>query len=479
MKSLEADYSSQFLFPKSLEDFVSADHPARFIREVVEQLSDSGSIELEWREDDGKGRPSYSRWLLLRVWLYAYLNSTVASRRVEAMCRDNVGMMWLAGLRVPDHNSLWRFWSLNKKAIKKIYRQSVKMAWELGLVGLALHAVDGTRLQAQASTRTAWKKRSLNDFLTQLDNKIEQLEREAGKSQPEQSLGLPEELQDARELRTRIQEKLKVLDELGREIHNPNETEAAPMKMASGGTRIGYNAQIVVDEKASVIVAETTLTDPADQGHLMEMMDLVEEEFGRTAAETVADGGYNTEQTLVEAHQKNRAITVAAGPADAESNPDNPYHPSQFTFDGERNIYICPQNRVLGWSGKTKKKHKTVDVYRGLECGSCPVRDQCTPSKRGRAIERSEHHALVEAHRQKRRSTEGQKTIKRRGAIVERPFACIKVGQRFTRFLVRGLEAAAAQWTWICTAWNLKVLYREWVKQRQNARRMALDPLPA
>jgi hypothetical protein len=265
---------------------------------------------------------------------------------------------------------------------------------------------------------------------------------------------------------------------LGREFHNPSDTEAVPMKMATGGTRLGYNGQIVVDEKASIIVAQTTLDDPADQGHMMEMMDLVEEEFGHTAAETVADGGYNTEQTFVQAHEQNRSITVAAGPADAESNPDDPYHPSHFTFEAERNLYLCPQNRELGWSGKTKKKHKTVDLYRGTECGSCPVRDQCTSSKRGRTIERSENYTIVERHRQKRRSPEGRQTLKRRGAIVERVFACIKIGQRFTRFLVHGLEGAAAQWTWMCTAHNLKVLYREWADRTRTARRLCPSVAP-
>ena len=88
MKAIDADFSKTFLFPPALEDFLPSDHPARFVRELVEYLLPS--LELKWKKEDGEGRPPFASALLLRVWVYGYLHRITTVRKLEAACKEHV-----------------------------------------------------------------------------------------------------------------------------------------------------------------------------------------------------------------------------------------------------------------------------------------------------------------------------------------------------------------------------------------------------
>ncbi len=467
MEPIDADYSKRFLFPPALEDFVPAGHPARFIREFVDCVLADDEVRLTWREGAGEGRPPYSSALLLRVWLYGYLVGLTSTRKVAAACRDNVGMMWLTGLHGPDHNTLWRFWASNRKQIRQVFRQTVKVAAQAGMVSMVLHAVDGSKIQSRASSREAWDRKKLEKLLARTDEKIAELEAAIeADGEPADGFEIPAALQAAHAMKAVIAQKLEVLRSEERERYNPVDPDAQFMKLASGATRLAYNGQVVVDAANSIIVAENLITSPSDQGQLTPMLDLVEEQLGRTAQETVADGGYNTDQALIDAHASERAVTLAAGPADPESNLDKPYHASRFTYDSASDTYMCPQGQTLRFDEqKWKGGGRVVAVYRTSACLSCQVLDQCTRSKQGRTIERNPNQALIDRNRERRRSDAGRARLKRRAAVVERVFACIKGPAGFIRFTFHGLLSVAAQWTWVCTAQNLRILFARWRKE--------------
>jgi transposase len=171
-KDIRADYSQTFLLPLSLENWVGVNHPARFIRDFVASI-DFESLGFRVPQLS-TGRPPYSADLLLSVWLYGYLNRIRSSRGLERACRERVSLLWLTGMNSPDHNTLWRFWSLNKTALRVVFRQVVVVAYDSGLVGLAVHAVDGTKIRACSSSRSGCHKKELGEMLKHLDVSIEQ-----------------------------------------------------------------------------------------------------------------------------------------------------------------------------------------------------------------------------------------------------------------------------------------------------------------
>src|SRR5579872_5780684 len=115
------DYGQQFLFPPALEDWVPADHPARFLREFVDQLDlPALGFALPVAVE---GRPPYAPGLLLKIWLYGYFHRIRSTRKLETACREHLSLLWLTGFIQPDHNSLWRFWRDNKKALRAVFKQ--------------------------------------------------------------------------------------------------------------------------------------------------------------------------------------------------------------------------------------------------------------------------------------------------------------------------------------------------------------------
>ena len=240
------------------------------------------------------GRPPYSADLLLSVWLYGYLNRIRSSRQLERACREHVSLLWLTGMNSPDHNTLWRFWRANREALRSVFRQVVLVAYDSGLVGLAVHAVDGTKIRACSSSRSGCHKKELEEMLKHLDVSIDEAISEIESSEASESgeSRLPESLVDAASRRAEIKKSLAKLEQLDRKHYHPGEEDARMMLMGKG-VDFGYNAQAVVDSESFLITAAEVVTDESDNELLVDMVEEVKQNLVEAAEETVADGGYN------------------------------------------------------------------------------------------------------------------------------------------------------------------------------------------
>jgi transposase len=212
---IEADYSKRYLMPPSVEEWVSADHFARFIREFVDNLN---CTELGFKARKCiQGRPNYSTSLLLKVWLYGYFEQIYSSRKLEKACRDFMPLIWLTDMNYPDHNTIWRFFKNNREAMKGVFKQTVKLAIKSDMVGFALQAVDGTKIKANKSKYRAVHKRDLEDLLSKLDESVEQVVKTIeGTEEQESDFSsdkLPKDLCNENALKKAIQKGLSALSE--------------------------------------------------------------------------------------------------------------------------------------------------------------------------------------------------------------------------------------------------------------------------
>jgi len=457
-----ADYSQTFLLPPSLEDWVDADHPARFIRDFVESLD----IEsLGFRMPLGEtGRPPYSNQLLLSVWLFGYVQKIRSSRSLERACRETMSLLWLTGMNSPDHNTLWRFYSHNKGPLRRVFRQLVGVACSSGLVGLVVHAVDGTKVRSRSSDAGAWHQQDLEALLKSVDSSLDAIMSEIESSEVSESgeYRLPEALVDARERRAEIQRALSQLAEIEREHMHPGEPEARMMR-SGGRTHLGYNAQAVVDRDSELIVAEDVVNAESDNELLVEMVDDVVGNVGAAAEETVGDGGYYSPGQLAQAEERGHGVLV---PVPESTGNRGRYDRRHFRYDEIADVYICPEGKPLTyWRTRLNPRGKyLVRHYLCRHGKGCPVRSDCCSYRKGRVILRGKHEGAVSRQREKQKSDGKQELMKSRKWIVEPVFGQIKENMGFRRFTVRGIENVRTQWSLICTAFNLKKLYRYWLE---------------
>jgi transposase len=291
------------LLAQSLEDWVSGDHPARFIREFVDAL-DPVELGFGGRKSD-EGRPSYANDLLLKVWLYGYLARIRSTRELERACREHLSLLWLTGRHAPDHNTLWRFWNENRGALRKVFRVGVQVAAAQGLVGLICHAVDGTKIRAVGSRRTVEHQDVLEKMLARVEGELERMEAaiEAAELEPGGDYRLPEGLREAEKLRAAIMDSFAKMRQAERAHLHPQEPEARLMP-CEGRMEPAYNAQAVVDAQASIIVAAEAVPAEGDSAQLVPMLKEVEANLGAVAKDTVADGGYSSGPQLEEAQAR-------------------------------------------------------------------------------------------------------------------------------------------------------------------------------
>lgn len=457
---ISPDYGQQFLFPPALEDWVPKDHPVRFLREFVDQL-DLAALGFAMPISN-EGRPAYASGLLLKIWLYGYHCRIRSTRKLEAACRDQLPLIWLSGMIVPDHNSLWRFWRDNKKALRQLFKQSIRLALDAGLVGLVLQAVDGTKIQAAASAQGGWTKEKMKKLLAALEGELneaeEQLEKE-GQAPEGTAYRLPEKLEDRQSLRETIRAGLNQLAQAGGTHYHPKEPQARRMK-SQGKHPFAYNAQAVMDQSYGVVVAAEITDEQDDSNQLVRM---VKQAQRNTAALgpvlTVADGSYGTGAQIAEAVKQR--LNVLVNPKEGGRKKDHGYSARHFHYDPATATVTCPQNQSLDFGGEARVKGQIIKKYR-CHVANCPAAKWCQDSKGRRVIEIWNHTPAVQAMRARLTQASVQQQLKKRGEIIERHFGHIKEHDGFRRWTVRGMENVRTQWALINLVSNLRVLYRHW-----------------
>jgi transposase len=465
---IRADYGQLYLLPPRLEDWLPADHPARFVRDFVEALD---LAEVGFKVPEAlDGRPPYAADLLLKVWVYGYYSKVRSSRALERACLDSIAMVWLTGNHAPDHNTLWRFWRENRVALRALFKRSVEVAVKSDLVSLVLQAVDGTKIAAQSSTATAWRKDILEKKLERLDEVIEEIlaQTERNEAAETGSCRLPAALSEAGQRREVIAAALKELGAADRKMMHPKEPEAVVVPCAEG-KKLGYNAQAVTEAKNHLIVAAEVVGEENDQKQLAPMMAAAEQNTGKRAQMTVADAGYFTGRQIEQAEREERNVLVNA--PSVYQGDGGRFHRANFAYDAERDEFVCPLGERLSyWRDHPPEpgQEAPTRVYRCRSGPSCASRTACTQQAAGRTINKDCYYEAVRRQIVQQNEPGNRRLLRQRRQIAELPFARIKHLMGFRRWTVRGLDNVAAQWNLLCTTLNLKILHGIWKKGQLN-----------
>ena len=341
-----------WMLPPTLDELLPLNHPARFVAEFVDALDRDAWAELgEDIEGDSMGAPAYHPRALLSVWLYGFMTGVRSCRKLEAACRDQIPYLWLTGWQHPDHNTLWRFYKGHRQAMRKLFERTVRTAVAMKLVDLAVQAVDGTKVVANASVNRSYDVEGLRGLLERLERAIEDLEAQNEGGEDAAAVHLPEELADKEVLREQVRQAMADLTSQKRHKRiNLTDPEARLMK-GRQGIVAGYNAQAMVspmepDRGATgMLVTAVDVVDQAnDNAMLVPMMEQAEETTGTKSQMTLADTGYFAASHLQECSRRGQHVVVSES---RQRFLKDPYHKDQFTYHEQSDSFTCPQGQAL------------------------------------------------------------------------------------------------------------------------------------
>jgi len=468
-----------WLLPPTLGELIPDDHPARFIAEFVDSLDRVAWTQLGIGPDgEALGAPAYHPRALLSVWLYGFMTGTRSSRKLETACRDQVSYLWLTGWQHPDHNTLWRFYQAHRQPMRRLLKYTVATAMELKLIDLAVQAVDGTKILANAARDRIYDAAGLKQLLERTEAAIAEMEaqNEAGEDTPPPRL--PEEMQQAQALRQQVREAMSRLEkDEGLVRINLTDTDSQLMKGRDGIIN-GYNAQAMVSPLAvetakgsgMLITAANVVNTAADSGQLVPMLDQAEELTGGRVPTTLADGGYHTAANLEAGKHRGQTLVMAERYQGAAKDP---YFKDQFHYDAETDSYLCPKGHRLRFRGfrrckSTSSGQNRVYYASRTVCRSCPAFGVCTrDTHAGRALWIGPSDMLLREHRQWMKTDEARNLYARRQQLSEPTFGILKDQMGARRFLLRGLVNVCAEFTLMATAFNLRTLSRVWKRVKK------------
>jgi transposase/DNA-binding transcriptional MerR regulator len=455
------DREQQILFPETLDEYVSPENPVRFIDAFVAQL-EMAKLGFERAVPAREGAPGYDPRDLLKLFIYGYLNKTRSSRRLERETHRNLEVIWLLRRLRPDHKAIAEFRRKHPKALKQVSREFVLLCRKLDLFSAQLVFIDGAKFRAVNSKDRNFTVPKLQILLARIDANIEQYlaALEARDAQEEEQPGatepkLQEKLKAFQERREEYEQYLKYLQESGESQLSLTDPESRLMKL-HGDQKVCFNAQIAVDAKHHLIVADDVTNEVNDLEQLAPMAKAAMQALEVETLDAAADAGYHNGVEVVECEANGITPWVPRPKSSSKNEKKGLYTKEAFTYSPEQDAYHCPAGQWLGFSTQSEQEDGRILRYYSNwpACAACPLRARCTESKQGRRIMRTPEEPRLEAMGQRMEEEPG--LMLQRKSVVEHPFGTMKWWWDGGYFLLKGLTKVRGEFSLMTLAYNLR-----------------------
>jgi transposase len=458
MKYIQGQDRDQIqIFPVSLESSIDKTNEVRIIDAFVDSLNlEELGFKVDFTEE---GRPAYHPGDLLKLYIYGYLNRIRSSRQFEKECYRNIEVMWLLRYLKPDHNTISNFRRDNPKSIKKVFRKTVEIARYFKLIGGTLLAGDSTKLRAQNSKKNNFNQKKIDRHKEYIENKLDEYEAALSESDGDQKQEIKKEIDKQLSRKEKYEKLEQTLAESGQSQISTSDPESRQMITRNNITEVAYNIQTTVDAKNNLPI-DYKVTNENDSKAMGKMLPRAKTILGSNDFTALYDKGYHTGSEFKIADTLGIEVMVAVPGIPSSSNAPNPlYNVEHFQYDEEKDIYICPQKHELTSNGTWYRREAArFKQYKISKCKNCPVRPECTTSKRnGKIVQRSEYQTYIEQN--KYRINENKNYYRRRQAIVEHPYGTIKRQWGFSYIITKKfIKRAESDVGFMFTAYNLRRL---------------------
>jgi transposase len=303
--------SQSVLFPERLEDWIAEDNPVRAVDAFVEEL-DLVQLGFAGAEPATTGRPAYHPAVLLKIYIYGYLNRIPSSRRLERETQRNVELMWLTGRLAPDFKTIADFRRDNGEAVRRVCREFIELSRQLGLFGDAVVAIDGSKFKAVNNRDKNFTPHKLKARMQQLEESIGRYLADLDRADREPASVPAARVSQLKEKIATVKEQVRKLRSIERQLlvapHQQvslTDPDARSMATSGRGTGIvGYNVQAVVDTEHHMIIAHEVTNVGHDRTQLAALARMGREAIGQEKMTVLADRGYFKAEEILQCVQE-------------------------------------------------------------------------------------------------------------------------------------------------------------------------------
>jgi len=444
----------------SLDQMVDKEAFVRIIDAFVDTL-DLYSFGFENSKLNKEGRPPFHPSILLKLYLYGYQHGIRSCRKLEHASKVNVEVMWLLKGLQPHYKTIANFRKYNSKPFRMVFRAFVSTLKDWKLVDGKQIAIDSFKVRAQNSLKNNFNQKKLDRHFEYIDSKInEYLEQLGENDDPEQLARLQSKINHQVNNWNKYYDLQEELERSGEDQLSKVDPDAKAVVLHRNIVNVGYNVQAVSDSLHKMVVGIDTGT-VNDTHELSPMVGLAQQNLGVNKMHVLADKGYHTGREL-EACEKIGVTTFVSPKANSANKQYKVFPMESFKYHPGSDTYRCPNNAILRsngtWYERNTRARKRNWVkfkhYKTKSCLTCPIKDQCTSSPRGRVIQRSIHQGAID--RNNRRVNANPEYYRNRQQIIEHQFGTIKRQWGFTHVLVRGKEKVLGEVSLLFTAYNLR-----------------------
>ena len=447
------------MFPARLDDYIGEDNPVRAVDVFVDGL-DLDKLGFVRVQPLDIGRPSYHPRMMLKLYIYGYLNRVPSSRRLERECQRNIEVIWLTGQLAPDFKTIADFRKDNGKAIREVCRAFVVLCRKLDLLSEASVAIDGSKFKAVNArdknfTEAKMKRRleRIDESITRYLSQLETADRH-GDAVPAAKV---ERLQGKIE---KLKEEIVRLNEINEQMMKSEDkqislTDPDARSMATSGKDtgiVGYNLQIAVDTQHHLIVAHEVTNVGTDRHQLANMAEQAREEMAVETLDVVADRGYYEGREIKACEDAGITVTLPK-PQTSGAKAAGRFGKQDFVYIAADDVYRCPAGERLTYRFTGEEDGKKIRRYWTSACKTCALKAQCTTGPE-RRISRWEHEAVLE--KVQSRLDHNPDAMRVRRSTAEHPFGTIKCWMGATHFLCMTLPKVASEMALNVLAYNMK-----------------------
>ena len=413
MQFIQGQQRHQTYF-STLEDQVAADNAVRLMDAFIDKL-DLQKLGFSKTVHHSEGRPPYSPAVLLKLYLYGYLNKIRSSRKLEKECSRNIELQWLLQNLSPNYHTIADFRKLHAGSLQSMFRLYVQFLGDAGLLGKTTIAVDGSKFKAVNSRKNNYNQKKIDKHQQFIKDKAEKYLEELDELDKQEQTANKDELEIKKEKITQGLAKLKErtikYDTLQQQLNKTDDKQISTTDADSRSiiivkniVEVAYNIQNAVDDKHNLIV-HTQATNSNDGKALHQAATQAKQNLQSQNGDAImilADKGYHTGAELLHCQQDNMITHVAYKEQPGVKHIAHEFLAESFDYDKATDNYTCPAGAVLTslgtWHNKKGEAHETsyrFKTYRTDACKTCPLKIQCTKLPK-RIIQRSEYRDAVD-----------------------------------------------------------------------------------